>query len=120
MGCWRDFLSRLLSRGLRGVRMTVGDKAFGVVGSISEVFPEAACQRCTVYFCHNVFARVPKCKWESRRCLDVTLLDERPYWMAGLWCCRKVRKDLDSAEAIWGERKGSWERRSTRPLSVFS
>lgn len=40
--CWRDFLYWLRSRGLRGVRMFTGDKAAGMVGSIAEVFPEAA------------------------------------------------------------------------------
>lgn len=58
--CWRDFLSWLRSRGLHGVRMIVGDKASGMVGSIAEVFPEAAYQRCTVHFYRNVLARVPK------------------------------------------------------------
>ena len=58
--CWRDFLSWLRSRGLRGVRMIVGDKAAGMVGSIAEVFPDAAHQRCTVHFYLNVLARVPK------------------------------------------------------------
>ena len=37
--CWREFLSWLRSRGLRGVRMFTGDKAAGMVGSIAEVFP---------------------------------------------------------------------------------
>ena len=36
---WRDFLSWLKPRGLRGVRMFVGDKAAGMVGSIAEVSP---------------------------------------------------------------------------------
>ena len=36
--CWRDLLSWLKSRGLRGVRMFTGDKAAGMVGSIAEVF----------------------------------------------------------------------------------
>ncbi len=58
--CWRDFLSWLRSRGLRDVRMVVGDKASGMVGSIAEVFPDAAYQRCTVHFYRNVLARVPK------------------------------------------------------------
>lgn len=58
--CWRDFLSWLRSRGLRGVRMIVKDKAAGMVGSIAEVFPEAACQRCTARLYRNVPARVPK------------------------------------------------------------
>ena len=42
--------------------MFTGDKAAGMVGSIAEVFPEAAYQRCTVHFYRNVLARVPKSK----------------------------------------------------------
>lgn len=60
--CWREFLSWLKSRGQRGVRMFTGDKAAGMVGSIAEVFPDAAHQRCTVHFYRNVLARVPKSK----------------------------------------------------------
>lgn len=60
--CWRGFLSWPKSRGLRGVRMAVGDKAAGMVGSIAEVLPEARCQRCTVHFYRNVLAKVPKSK----------------------------------------------------------
>ena len=59
-GCWREFLSRLRSRGLRGGRMIVGDKAPGIVGSIAEVFPKAARRRRTARFYRNVLARVPK------------------------------------------------------------
>ncbi|MEF2593569.1 MAG: IS256 family transposase [Eggerthellaceae bacterium] len=58
----REFLSRLKPRGLRGVRMFTGDKAAGMVGSISKVFPDAAYQRCTAHFCRSVLARVPKPK----------------------------------------------------------
>ncbi len=58
--CWREFLSWLRSRGLHGVRMVVGDKASDMVGSIAEVFPEAAHRRCTVHFHRNAPARVPK------------------------------------------------------------
>ena len=60
--CWRDFLSRLKSRRLRGVRMFVGDKAAGMVDSIAEVFPGAKYQRYTVHFYRNVLAKVPKSK----------------------------------------------------------
>ena len=55
--CWRDFLSWLKSRGLRGVRMFTGDKAAGMVGSIAEVFPNTRYQRCTVHFYRNVLAK---------------------------------------------------------------
>lgn len=68
--CWRDFLSWLRSRGLRGVRMIVGDKASGMVGSIAEVFPDTAYQRCTVHLYRNVLARVPK----SRRAAVAAML----------------------------------------------
>ena len=60
--CWRDFLSWLKSRGLRGVRMFTGDKAAGMVGSIAEVFPGAGYQRCTVHFYRNALAKVPRSK----------------------------------------------------------
>ena len=40
--------------------MVVGDKASGMVGSIAEVFPEAAYQRRAARFYRNVPARVPK------------------------------------------------------------
>ena len=59
---WRDFLSRLKSRGLRDVRMFAGDKAAGMVGSIAEAFPDAKYQRCTVHFYRNALAKVPKSK----------------------------------------------------------
>lgn len=68
--CWRDFLSRLRSRGLHGVRTVVGDKASGMVGSIAEVFPDTAHRRCTVHFYRNVLARVPK----SRRAAVAAML----------------------------------------------
>lgn len=58
--CWREFLSWLKSRGLRGVRMFAGDKAAGMAGSIAEVFPDAAHRRRAVHFYRNVLARVPK------------------------------------------------------------
>ena len=69
-GCWRGFPSWLRSRGLRGVRMVVGDKAAGMVGSIAEVFPDAAYRHCTVHFYRNVLSRVPK----SRRAAVATML----------------------------------------------
>lgn len=70
-GRWRDFPSRLRSRGLHGVRMVVGDKTSGMVGSIAEVFPDAAHRRCTVHFYRNVPARVPK----SRRAAVAAMLE---------------------------------------------
>ena len=50
--------------------MFTGDKAAGMVGSIAEVFPEAAYQRCTVHFYRNVLSKVPK----SRRAKVAAIL----------------------------------------------
>ena len=69
--CWREFPSRLRSRGLHGVRMVVWDKASGMVGPIAEAFPEAAHRRRTVHFHRNVLARVPK----SRRAAVAAMLE---------------------------------------------
>ena len=60
--CWREFLSWLKSRGLRGVRMFTGDKAAGMVGALAEVFPDAAYQRCAVHFYRNALSKVPSSK----------------------------------------------------------
>ena len=59
---WREFLSWLRFRGLRGVRMITGDKTAGMAGSIAEVFPEVAYQRCTAHFYRSALAKVPKKK----------------------------------------------------------
>ncbi len=40
--------------------MFTGDKAAGMVGSLAEVFPDAAYQRCTVHFYRNVLSKVPR------------------------------------------------------------
>lgn len=60
--CRSELPSRLKGRGLRGVRMVTGDKAAAMTGAIAEVFPDAACQRCTVHFYRSVLAKVPKSK----------------------------------------------------------
>ena len=60
--CRRDFLSRLKSHGLSGVRAFTGDKAAGMVGSIAEAFPNARYQRRTVHFYRNVLTKVPRSK----------------------------------------------------------
>ena len=57
---WREFLLGLRDRGLRGVRMFTGDKSAGMLGALSQVFPDAMYQRCTVHFYRNVLAKVPR------------------------------------------------------------
>lgn len=59
---WRSFLRHWKARGLRGVRLVIGDKCLGLVEAAAECFPEARFQRCVVHFYRNVFTAVPRGK----------------------------------------------------------
>ena len=57
---WRSFLVSLRNRGLKGVQLVVGDKCQAMCDSVTEVFPEAKYQRCSVHFFRNIFSVVPR------------------------------------------------------------
>ena len=57
---WKSFLVWLKERGLDGVKLIVGDKCLGMCNAVTEVFPEAKYQRCTVHFYRNVFSVTPR------------------------------------------------------------
>ncbi len=59
---WRSFLVSLKERGLRGIRLFIGDRCLGLLEAVNEVFPEAKYQRCVVHFYRNVFSVVPRGK----------------------------------------------------------
>jgi putative transposase len=59
---WSSFLKHLKGRGLKGVKLFIGDRCLGLVESLGEFFPEARYQRCMVHFFRNVFTYVPKGK----------------------------------------------------------
>jgi transposase, mutator family len=59
---WRSFLVSLKERGLRGIRLFIGDRCLGLLEAVNEVFPEAKYQRCVVYFYRNVFSVAPRGK----------------------------------------------------------
>jgi transposase-like protein len=62
---WQNFLRHLASRGLKGVRLFVGDKCLGLLESLAEFYPQAAYQRCAVHFYRNVWSLVPATKVRS-------------------------------------------------------
>lgn len=57
---WRSFFVWLKERGLKGVKLVVGDKCLGMRETLGEVFPDAKYQRCTVHFYRNVFSATPR------------------------------------------------------------
>ena len=58
----RSFFAWLKQRGLCGVHLIIGDKNFGMLETIPDVFPDARCQRCTVHFYRNIFSVTPRNK----------------------------------------------------------
>jgi transposase-like protein len=56
---WEAFFKGLRSRGLKGIRLIIADRALGLLAAAEEVFPEARYQRCIVHFYRNVFAKTP-------------------------------------------------------------
>jgi len=59
---WSGFLEHLKARGLTGVRLVISDACMGLIESVSDYYPDADWQRCTVHFYRNVFSHVPRSK----------------------------------------------------------
>ena len=59
---WVNFFQWLRERGLNDIKLIVGDKCLGMLEAVSEVFPEAKYQRCTVHFYRNIFSVIPRSK----------------------------------------------------------
>lgn len=59
---WVSFFQWIHGRGLDGVKLIVENKCLGTLGAVSEVFPEAKYQPCTIHFYHNVFSVTPRPK----------------------------------------------------------
>lgn len=59
---WSSFLAYLKQRGLKGVKLVISDACLGLVESVTDHYPEADWQRCTVHFYRNVFSHVPNTK----------------------------------------------------------
>ena len=57
---WKRFFRHLKDRGLKGVRLIIGDKCLGMFEAIQEVFPESLYQRCMVHFMRNILCDVPR------------------------------------------------------------
>ena len=55
---WEGFLRSLIERGLKGVRLVVGDKCAGLVATVNAMLPDARYQRCVVHFMRNVLSKV--------------------------------------------------------------
>lgn len=86
---WTNFLVWLKERGLKGVKMIVGDKCLGMCDSVNEVFPETKYQRCTVHFYRNVFSATPR-----NRMREVTRMLKAIHAQESKEAARKKARDV--------------------------
>jgi putative transposase len=90
---WRDFLSDLKQRGLRGVEFVVSDDHPGLKAAIREVLTEAVWQRCYVHFLRNALDYVP------RKVDDDCMMELR--WFYDRRDLAEVRRDLAAWLVKW-------------------
>jgi len=78
---WKDFLARLVERGLHGVEFVVSDDHDGIKYAAMQTLPGAVWQRCYVHFLRNALDHLPRkadddCLTELRWIYDRRLLVE--------------------------------------------
>ena len=76
---WEQFIRGLIERGLRGVRLVVGDRCAGLVATVAGMLPDARYQRCMVHFMRNVLSKVSHrhVKWASDALKAVFAMESR-------------------------------------------
>ena len=74
-----QFLRGMVERGLKGVRLVVGDRCAGPVATVGSMLPKARCQRCMVRFLRNVLSKVPPShrEWASAALEAVFAMESR-------------------------------------------
>ena len=93
---WKEFLLRLKTRGLTGVRLAISDDHAGLKKAIAEVLPEAAWQRCYVHFLRNALDYLP------RKANDDCLVELR--WLYDRRDLAEARRDLSAWLSRWQQR----------------
>lgn len=78
---WKEFISGLLQRGLRGVELAITDDHAGLKKAVQELLPGVAWQRCYVHFLRNALDALPRkgdddCLMELRWIYDRRSLEE--------------------------------------------
>jgi len=93
---WKELLTGLRQRNLRGVEMVVSDDHAGLRQAIEEVLPEAVWQRCYVHFLRNALEYLP------RKADDDCLMELR--WIYDRRNLEEARRDLAAWLGKWSSR----------------
>ena len=76
---WEQFVRGMIERGLKGVRLVVGDRCAGLVSTVNSMLPKARYQRRMVHFMRNVLSKTPPShrEWASAALKAVFAMESR-------------------------------------------
>jgi putative transposase len=132
---WKDFLSSLVARGLRGVEFVVSDNHEGLKQAVTQVLHTSLWQRCYVHFLRNALDHLPRkhdddCLTELRWIYDRRTLAEARSDL-GAWLrrwqakypklCDWVEENIEETFAVYALPLGHHKHmRSTNLLERFN
>ena len=92
---WEQFIRSMIERGLKGVRLVVGDRCAGIVATVGEMLPQARYQRCMVHFMRNVLSKVPPThrEWASAALKAIFAMESRASALAK---AEEVAREMES------------------------
>jgi len=107
---WRGFLEDLEERGVRNVRLVTSDAHEGLRKAISEIYPEAAWQRCAVHVKRDVLRKITDKAGIKRAsaCISAIFKEKDPTMVRAVYhqaieeiekFCPAAAKVLEDAEA---------------------
>ena len=76
---WEQFVRGMIERGLKGLRLVVGDRCAGLVSTVNSMLPKARYQRCMVHFMRNVLSKTPPThrQWASAALKAIFAMESR-------------------------------------------
>ena len=92
---WEQSIRSMIERGLKGVRLVVGDRCAGLVATVGEMLPDARYQRCMVHFMRNVLSKVSHkhAAWAASALKAVFAMESR---QAALEKAEQVATEMES------------------------
>lgn len=103
---WREFIGKLVSRGLNGVRMIVSDDHAGLKAARRAVFPSVPWQRCQFHIQQNAQAYVPQQAMKSQVASEIrSIFQSSDQAAANVLLKQFVTRYADSAPKLsqWAE-----------------
>ena len=90
---WEQSVRSMIERGLRGVRLVVGDRCAGLISTVNSRLPGARYQHCMVHFMRNGLTKVPPAhrQWASASLKAIFAMES---WDPALAKAEQVAKQM--------------------------